>query len=188
MPLTSIGLNIPAGTDAFDPVADFSDLAGSLIGRVVVPVANTTARDALATAVAPTTSNPLIVYRSDANAGRQIEYTFNGTAWTPLTAVGTNGLPYAQASGLITGTTTAVSVMNIPITFPGGRFSVAPLVQVTLQTAPANGTRLVPRISARTSTGATCTIYQGDGAVFTAGVTFDVAWHATQMLSSLAAG
>ena len=47
-------------------------------------VANTTARNALVTSIGLaniTTANPLHVWRADATAGKQYEYTTNGTTW-----------------------------------------------------------------------------------------------------------
>src|SRR3954471_23751364 len=187
MALTPIGLNVPAGTDAFDPQVDFGDLATSLIGRTVVPVANVTARAALATLVAPTSSKPLVVFRADATAGQQIEYSTNGSTWTTV-GVLAPAVPYAQAQGLASATLTAVSVFNIAVTFPAGRFTVPPLVQTTIQGAPANGTRLVPRANQGTTSGCNVVLYHGDGTPMTAGVNVGVAWHAIQMTSSAAAG
>jgi hypothetical protein len=89
MALTPIGLNVPAGTDAFDPQVDLGDLATSLIGRTVVPVANLTARAALATAVGPTASKPLVVFRADAPIYKAIEYTTNGSTWYALAELAT---------------------------------------------------------------------------------------------------
>jgi hypothetical protein len=81
MVLTPLGLNIPAQTDAFDTATDFADLAASFEGRVVVPVANVTARATLATAVAPSLSEPLYVHRADAPAGLELEVSTDGTTW-----------------------------------------------------------------------------------------------------------
>ncbi|MBD7949582.1 hypothetical protein [Oerskovia rustica] len=84
MATTPTGLIVPAGTDVFDPDGDLRTLAGSLDGRLIVPVANTTARDALAAAFTPSTAKPLLVYRSDAGT---LECSVGGsgtTAWTKL--------------------------------------------------------------------------------------------------------
>lgn len=52
-----------------------------------VRVANVAERNAaLADHGTPTTSNPLIVFRADAGAGRELEYTTNGTVWRTLVA------------------------------------------------------------------------------------------------------
>jgi len=86
MPLTDTGLVVPAATDAFDPQGDLVDLANSTTGRIIVPVANVAARTALAGKVLPTTGKPLFVYRADAAPGRELEYSTDGTTWTPVTA------------------------------------------------------------------------------------------------------
>lgn len=78
MATTPTGLDIPAGTDPFDPDGDIRVLAGSLEPRVVVPVPNVTARDALATAVTPTPGEPLYTHRADAPAGRRLEVNDGG--------------------------------------------------------------------------------------------------------------
>lgn len=56
--------------------------------RDVVPVANTTARAQLVTALVeagqgPTTDRPLVVHRSDAPGLHRIEYSIDGTVWVP---------------------------------------------------------------------------------------------------------
>lgn len=44
-------------------------------------VANTAARNALASSFAPSATKPLYVYRGDAVAGRNLEFTLDGTNW-----------------------------------------------------------------------------------------------------------
>lgn len=85
MVTTALGLNVPAGTDPFDPQVDIGDLATSLEGRVIVPVANVAARTALVAAVTPSVAEPLYVFRADAPAGLQLEMTTDGTAWAAMT-------------------------------------------------------------------------------------------------------
>lgn len=86
-----LGIEVPAGTDAFDPAGDMTELGASLAGRVIVPVANTTARDLLATQVPPSTGQPLIVYRADADVFERNV----GSGWRTMTpprgAVATSG-------------------------------------------------------------------------------------------------
>lgn len=123
MALTPIGLNIPAQTDAFDPATDFGDLATSLVGRVVVPVANTAARDALAVAVPPTTAAPLLVIRADAPTTLEIS-TAPGV-WdtiaggTPAQTVNTFG-----AGGPFTNTSPAIFT-TATWSFPPPRSGIA---------------------------------------------------------------
>lgn len=84
MTTNALGVNVPVGTDSFDPAGDMTALADSLAGRIVVPVANTTERNALASSLAPSSSAPLIVYRADAPSGAEIEITENGSDWRTL--------------------------------------------------------------------------------------------------------
>lgn len=86
MATSELGMTVPAGTDAFDPQGDMVAMANSFKSRVVVPVANTTARAALVAAIswAPSASEPLHVWRADATTGQQHEITTNGTTWRVL--------------------------------------------------------------------------------------------------------
>lgn len=70
MTKNALGVEVPAQVDAFDPATDMAELGISLAGRVVVPVANATARDALATALSAaghpaSLTEPIFAYRSD---------------------------------------------------------------------------------------------------------------------------
>jgi hypothetical protein len=114
MPLTPIGLNIPAGTDAFDPQVDFSDLAASLINRTIVPVANVTDRAAVATAIGPTATKPLVVIRANAPVYKAIEYTFDGTNWYALAESATLPDPVTATSPATTNTIVATAWAVLP--------------------------------------------------------------------------
>jgi len=72
MATNDAGIEVPADSDAFDPSGDMRDMAASMIPRVVIPVANETARDAL------TPSAGWLVNRLD--TGNLERY--DGTAWT----------------------------------------------------------------------------------------------------------
>ena len=64
-------------------------------------VANTAARSALVTSIGLaniTPANPLLVWRADAAAGSQLEYTTNGTTWNVLV---TNEYLAAQDTGWV---------------------------------------------------------------------------------------
>ncbi|MFF2621308.1 hypothetical protein [Oerskovia jenensis] len=84
MATTPTGLDVPAGTDPFDPDGDLRALGASLAGRIIVPVPNKTAREALAAAVTPTASEPLYVHRTDGGPSGALERTIDGTTWTSL--------------------------------------------------------------------------------------------------------
>jgi len=86
MATNDVGIEVPSTTDAFDPDGDMRDMATSLIPRVVIPVANDTARDAL------TPSAGWLVNRLD--TGNLERY--DGTAWAAF------GSAYRPAVTLIT--------------------------------------------------------------------------------------
>lgn len=75
----------PSGIEYLDPDAPFDPtgiaLADSLEGRVFVPVANVTERDALAATFVPAPGKPLLVYRADAPVGARFEVSEAGTAF-----------------------------------------------------------------------------------------------------------
>lgn len=74
-------------TDAVSPLHPvFNSLAQSVTDRFDIDihihrVSNTSQRNNLVTTPLPTTSRPLFAWRSNAAAGRQLEYTTNGVDW-----------------------------------------------------------------------------------------------------------
>lgn len=88
MPTTSAEkIRTPAGGDFYAISTDLRLMGESI--RSIVPVANTTERDAVVSAMTaasrpPTTSNPLYVHRDDATTGMKLEYTVDGTNWHVL--------------------------------------------------------------------------------------------------------
>ena len=81
MGTTPGGLPFPDGSDEFDPSGDMqAGFDAADVGRII-PVANTTDRTALASALSPSSSKPLYVHREDANAGARIEVTEDGSEW-----------------------------------------------------------------------------------------------------------
>lgn len=97
MAQNAIGVEVPAGSDAFDPQGDMVELGDSLAGMVVVPVANTTARAALVSSLgwSPSSSRPVYVHRGDAPAGRELEYTTNGSDWSAVAGSDSGWQPLA---------------------------------------------------------------------------------------------
>lgn len=87
MALNSLGVDVPAATDVFDPDGDMRALASSLAGRIIVPVANVTERDALAASVSPTPSKPLYVHRIDAPSYARLEWTEDGSTWQSVLGI-----------------------------------------------------------------------------------------------------
>lgn len=90
------------------------------------------------------------------------------------------------AAGTTTVSVSASSTGNAPIVFPASRFSQAPVVTVSLASAPANSGKLSARVLNTTSTGASIYVYTGDLTNVTAAVT--VNWIAVQMTDGAAAG
>ena len=78
--------------DIFAPVhtalnlgqSNLSSLVTGLRDATIHYVANETARATLATQFVPSASRPLYVHRGNANDGRYLEMTTNGTTWTPI--------------------------------------------------------------------------------------------------------
>lgn len=94
MAVTATGIEVPAGSDPFDPAGDMVDLANSLRSRIVVPVANATERSALIAAIdwTPSSAEPLRVWRANAAVGWQEEITTdNGVTWLSVRAVADSG-------------------------------------------------------------------------------------------------
>jgi hypothetical protein len=80
------GHYVPAASD--HPSRDAWVLKVALSIKDPIPVTNTTTRAALITtlgalspAITASTSNPIFVFRADAPAGRQVEFTVDGTNW-----------------------------------------------------------------------------------------------------------
>jgi hypothetical protein len=98
MASTPTGISVPAGGDPFDPAGDMVKLANSLRSRIVVPVANVTARTALLAAISwtPSAVEPLRVSRADAPAGRRDELTYDGTNWRTVGTVLDGRLPHIR--------------------------------------------------------------------------------------------
>lgn len=87
MPTTPQGIYYPDAATNITPQHTVLATMASSIDTILADdtqihrVANTTARAALASSFSPTTAKPLFVWRADADAGRQLEYTKNGSTW-----------------------------------------------------------------------------------------------------------
>ncbi|MDA8440542.1 MAG: hypothetical protein M0Z51_17010 [Propionibacterium sp.] len=115
------GHTVPANT-GHPARSDVTNLGLSV--RDPIPVPNATARSALivslgSVGITASTSNPIYVFRADAPAGRELEYTVNGTTWTAIPAG-----PYL----MYTTTATTAADGTFSGAFPAGFFSVAPVV------------------------------------------------------------
>ena len=115
MATNDAGIEVPSTTDAFDPDGDMRDMGTSLIVRIVIPVANETARDAL------TPSAGWLVNRLD--TGKLERY--DGTDWQVMSA----DADHARA-GTATFTTGASSSLVTTVSYGGAAFSSAPVAVV----------------------------------------------------------
>lgn len=118
-------------------------------------------RNALVPVHNPTPSKPLIVWRSDAAEGYQLEYTTNGTNWFTVRApqetrrveYGRNTfVPNTVAPGA--GTSNGGTVLfSTPM--PSNDYDV----QVTVNNAPGGTANLVPRAISQTASGFSIYLY-----------------------------
>lgn len=182
------GHTVPAGDE---PPARSAILDLSLSIRDPKPVANTTARaqhisDLAGAGITPSTSNPVFVFRADAPAGAQLEYTTDasGTTWhtvpaTPLTAM-------RMAAGTASGSMASQATITISDTFPASRFTVAPIVTPVIIGASGYVSTLRVGVSSTSTSGVTFVVNSVTGASITGSIT--VNWIAVQMTASTAAG
>lgn len=180
------GHTVPDGTSA-PHRGDLLDL--SLSVRDIIYVGNTTERASAATALVASATNPVYTHRADAPAGRELEVTTDGTTWQTLPA--TPAVPYATSAGTVAGfsagSLAAGTSINSAVTFPSGRFTQPPKVNVTLSTGPGGSQYLVPRALNATATGFTIYVYNlGPSTAAFSGLSVD--WTAVQMTATSAAG
>ena len=95
-------------------------------------------------------------------------------------------IPFRVAGGTVGVNLTAQASNFSAVTFPVGRFTVAPLVLVSMVSAPGGSAKFVPRTLNATTAGVSVYVYTGDQSTQTGGVT--VAWLAVEMLPGVAAG
>lgn len=107
-----------------------------------------------------------------------------GDAKARLTTLeGVDPIPFAIAAGTVTLPASTGAVAAADVTFPAGRFSVAPRVTISVTTTSGE---LFGSQSSTTATGCTVRAYRATGGTFAAGVV--VHWHAVQMTSTAASG
>lgn len=188
--IDSNGVLFYQDTDSFAPPAslnlaqsNLSDLLGA--SPRFKKVANTTARTALVSSIGTaniTAANPLLVWRTDAAAGSQLEFTTNGTKWNTVITSDAAAAPYAMAAGQGGITTSQGSTASLTVSFPGGRFSVPP--RVTFSQNGSNPQLIDMIMGGVTATG--FTIYARRNEAGTGVAYFD--WTAVQMFSTSASG
>lgn len=132
------GLVILQDTDAVSPLhTAINTVTASVsnfltVNKTIRYVANVTARTSLAGTYLPTTSNPLVVWRGDANTGSNIEYTTDGSNWFHVAGYGAGLDPRPlTAMGSVTITPSAANTpTSAAVTFPVGLFTATPVVLV----------------------------------------------------------
>lgn len=73
MATDAVGTTVPAGSDEFDPQGDMVDMAASMWGMLVIPVANTTARSTVGASLDAAGVTACIFNRADATDGQNLE-------------------------------------------------------------------------------------------------------------------
>lgn len=90
---------------------------------------------------------------------------YNGSAWVTFlatTGVAPVAAPYAAGTSTFTYPANAANSGNIAVTFPAGRFAVAPAVAVSISSAPGGSQKLIPHATSISTTGFTLILYTGD--------------------------
>lgn len=105
---------------------------------------------------------------------------------TPLTLddLWVPGYPWRMAAGQATISVSNSTGATVDISYPSGRFTVAPRIQVTK--ASGGGAKYVPYTTNRTASGCRIGVYAGDGTAGTQTVVLD--WTAVQMTPTSAGG
>lgn len=128
--------------------------------------------------------SPYVTSASGRRFFQRRHYNGSWSDWDEYVPRGQAGSPFAVAAGSVTVSMSSSVSGTATVTFPASRFSVAPIVQLTKQSAAGPATLLVPMVTAVSSSGCTVGLY-GPSAVT---VDVPVHWTATQMTSSAAAG
>lgn len=170
------GLPYPLLTDLGNAPTWIQQLAQAVEVKLNMIFSTTAARDAAITA--PTAGMEVFI------TGTLEKQRRVGTAWV---VIGGKNAPFAEAAGTAAYALSNVSNVNVSITFPTGRFTVAPIVMAGHQSAGGGTVALIVRPFNITTTGCTINMGHNDGTAAT--VTGEtLAWHAVQMTSSAAGG
>jgi hypothetical protein len=161
------GAVVPINSDEYNLTADLATLADSLDVNVVV--ANLAARNAL------TPYEGMVVLRLDLNGLTQ---TYVNGAWRTNYAA-----PYRQWFAIATFSVGGVGD-TLDVNLPAGLFTVAPLVQLTKQSA--GGAGYIPYVASATTTKITVGVYWPGNTV--TGYTVSLGIHAMQANPNTAGG
>ncbi|HZL07244.1 MAG TPA: hypothetical protein VFE45_17790, partial [Coriobacteriia bacterium] len=124
---------------------------------------------------------------ASATAANPIRADVAGVLWTCNDATMWRPVPFAQAAGSATVTSSAAPLSNtVAVTFPTGRFAIAPEVFAQHVATAASTDGYVPMVSDITAAGFNLRLYRATGGVWSTGQ--PVQWSAVQMLSTAAAG
>lgn len=146
-----------------------------------VSVANESQRATVGALAA--TGAPVWVWRRDAPAGRELEYTLDGVSWRTLSA--SPAVPWAQAAGVFSVAPLAAgATQTIAITFPVGRFTVPPIMSAPM--VAVSSAAFVTSVTDITTAGANLRVSHKDGS--SASLTYTGHWTALQMTPTSAAG
>lgn len=183
MPTDVHGHDVPDENTVPDLIEIPAALSASINDYKVV--ATTTARaqyitDLAAAGITPSTSNPVEVFRSNAPAGLEHEYTTNGTTWYAITAGSRS--PFAVSAGVASVTISGGSGLEA-VTLPSSRFTQAPIVTATI--ASGSGTLASASVRAISASTTGFTLVVSDASTATSAL---VHWQAIQMTSASAAG
>lgn len=168
----------PLTTDQAAP-AGIQTLAQAIEKQVVALFPDTATRDSRWTAATGLANGALCFI----NSSGELQLRAGG-AWV---VIGGRASSFAMAQGTAGYSLTAVSNVNVSITFPAGRFSVAPILDVYQQSAGGGSNSIVFRPVSITTTGASvnCATYNLSSVTVSAEV---FGWTALQMTSAAAAG
>lgn len=184
MAVTSRGIVTPNQTDEYNLVTDLNTMATS-IDEALQDAANTY-RGTSTQRTQFTSQAPEGTIWVDTN-GEKIVWVKQGVSWRriwPVRQGDIPGMPYAMAAGQATISVSNSTGGTVDVSFPAGRFAVAPRIQVTK--ASGGGAKYVPYTTSRTASGCRIGVYAGDGTAGTQTVVLD--WTAVQMTSASADG
>ena len=185
---TSQGLPYPALSDAANGPAAVQNLALAVEKQLVQTFSSAADRTAKLTAAGyygP--SEGMLSYLRDVD---QLQ-VYTGSQWVAYTSQA-QGAPYAEAMGQTTASGTNIAAgtsVTVNVTFPAGRFTVAPLVVGMLAGFVGGSSNLILRqIDTIDTNGCRLVVWNPAGQNTTTFTGLPITWHAVQMTSTTAAG
>ena len=111
------------------------------------------------------------------NADADVAAAINAAARAEAAAATAVASTARMSAGSAAISITSAAVGTVSVTFPAGRFTAAPIVQVSRATAGL--AKYIPYVTSVTATGCVLGLYSGDGS--TGGGTTNLAWFAYQL-------